>query len=88
MAGILAGDKNPLSSNWSFSMSNHILIFSDHNGNERFFLRRRATTADMQRWLASFAVWDEGDTPWASLKWEDALSTNHTRAGGISLKRG
>jgi len=54
-------------------MSNHILIFSDHRGNERFFLRRRATTADLQRWLASCSIWVEEGAPWASLKWEEVL---------------
>jgi hypothetical protein len=54
-------------------MGNHILIFSDHKGNERFFLRRRATTADVQRWLASCASWVGEGAPWASLKWETVL---------------
>jgi hypothetical protein len=54
-------------------MSNHILIFSDHRGNERFFLRRRATAADLQRWLACCAIWVEEGAPWASLKWEEVL---------------
>jgi hypothetical protein len=54
-------------------MSNHILIFSDNQGNERFYLRRRATTADMQRWLAGCAVWVGEGASWASLKWEEVL---------------
>jgi len=69
-------------------MSNHILIFSDHRGNERFFLRRRATTADLQRWLASCAIWVEEGAPWASLKWEEVLSTNQTPVVSTSVKRG
>ena len=69
-------------------MSNHIPIFSDHRGNERFFLRRRATTADLQRWLASCAIWVEEGAPWASLKWEEVLSTNQTRVVSTSVKRG
>lgn len=73
MAVILEEDKNRLSSNGSFSMSNHILIFSDHKGNERFSLRRRATTADVQRWLASCGFWVEQGAPGASLKWEKVL---------------
>jgi hypothetical protein len=54
-------------------MSNHVLIFSDHRGNERFFLRRRATTAELQRWLVSCAIWVEEGGPWASFKWEEVL---------------
>jgi hypothetical protein len=73
MAGALEEDKNSLSSKSEFSMSNHILIFSDHRGNERFFLRRRATTADLQRWFACSAIWVEKGAPWASLKWEEVL---------------
>jgi hypothetical protein len=69
-------------------MSNHILIFSDHRGNERFFLRRRATTADLQRWLASCSIWVEEGAPWASLKWEEVLSTNQTPVVSTSVKRG
>jgi hypothetical protein len=54
-------------------MSNHILIFSDNKGNERFYLRRRATTADMQRWLARCTVWLGEEGTWTSLKWEEVL---------------
>jgi hypothetical protein len=68
MAVIREEDKDPLTSNRSFSMSNHILIFSDHKGNERFFLRRRATTADLQRWLVRCAI-----APWVSVQWEEVL---------------
>jgi hypothetical protein len=57
-------------------MSHHILIFSDHKGNERFFLRR-ATTADVQGWLVGCAVGIGEDTPWASLKWEEVLNEPH-----------
>jgi hypothetical protein len=70
MAGILEEDESLLNSNCNFSMHNHVLIFSDHRGNERFFLRRRATTADLQRWLLGCAVWVKEGAPWASLKWE------------------
>jgi hypothetical protein len=52
-------------------MSDHILIFSDNKGNERFYLGRRATTADMQRWLARCAGWVGEGAAWASLKWEE-----------------
>jgi hypothetical protein len=70
MAVILEEDKASFDFEWEvFSMSNHIFIFSDHKGNERFFLRRRATTADVQRWLASCAVWVGEGAPWATLKW-------------------
>jgi hypothetical protein len=31
-------------------MNNHILVFCDRQGNERFFLRRKATTPDIQRY--------------------------------------
>jgi hypothetical protein len=50
-------------------MGNHILIFSDHGGNERFFLRRRATTADVQCWLERYAVWAGAGRAWVGLKW-------------------
>jgi len=51
-------------------MNNHILVFCDRQGNERFFLRRKATTPDIQRYLLCFALWGEADTQWAKLKWE------------------
>jgi hypothetical protein len=54
-------------------MTNYILIFSDHRGNERFFLRRLGTAADVQRWLGSCGIWVGDSMPWASLKWEDML---------------
>jgi hypothetical protein len=54
-------------------VTNYILIFSDNKGNERFFLRRPGTAADVQRWLGSSDIWVGDSMPWASLKWEDML---------------
>jgi hypothetical protein len=51
-------------------MNNHILVFYDRKGNERFFLRRNATTRDIQRYLLCFALLGEAETPWTKLKWE------------------
>jgi hypothetical protein len=51
-------------------MNNHILVFYDREGNERFFLRRKGRTADIQRYLLWFALWGEAETPWANVKWE------------------
>jgi hypothetical protein len=51
-------------------MNNHILVFYDREGNERFFLRRKATSSDIQGYLLCFTLWGEADTPWAKLKWE------------------
>ena len=51
-------------------MNNHILVFYDREGNERFFLRRKATSSDIQRYLLCFTLWGEADPPWAKLKWE------------------
>jgi len=47
-------------------MNNHILVFCDRQGNERFFLRRKATTPDIQRYLLCFALWAKAETPWAN----------------------
>jgi len=52
----------------SLSMSSQILIFLDHRGNERFFLRRRGAAADLQRWLAHCAVRIGAGTAWSTLK--------------------
>jgi hypothetical protein len=51
-------------------MNNHILVFYDREGNERFFLRRKATTPDIQCYLLCFALWAKAETPWAKLKGE------------------
>ena len=51
-------------------MNYHILVFYDREGNERFFLRRKATTLYIQRYLLCFALRGEAETPWAKLKWE------------------
>ena len=42
-------------------MSNHILVFYDREGNERFFLRRKATTPDIQCYLLCFALWAKAE---------------------------
>jgi len=44
-------------------MNDHILVFYDREGNERFFLRRKATTPDIQRYLLCFALCGDAETP-------------------------
>jgi hypothetical protein len=51
-------------------MNNHILVFYDREGNERFFLRRKATTLGIQRYLLCFAFWGQAESPSAKLEWE------------------
>jgi hypothetical protein len=55
------------------NMSNQILIFSDHRGDERFFLRRRATKEDLQRWLERRGIWLGSEADWISLSRIDSL---------------
>jgi hypothetical protein len=54
-------------------MSNEILIFSDHRGNGRFYLRRRATKEDLQRWLERHVAWLGSEAEWVSLSRVDSL---------------
>ena len=57
-------------------MSNEILIFSDHRGDERFYLRRRATKEDLQRWLERHIAWLGSEAEWVSLSRVDSLWEN------------
>jgi hypothetical protein len=54
-------------------MSSEILIFADHRGNERFFLRRRATKEDLQRWLERRGAWLGSEADWVSLSRIESL---------------
>jgi hypothetical protein len=54
-------------------MSNEILIFADHRGNERFFLRRRATKEDLQCWLERRGAWLGSEADWVSLSRIESL---------------
>lgn len=51
-------------------MTDRILIFSDHTGSERFFLRFAGTADEFQIWLERRADWSKKDTDWASITWE------------------
>jgi hypothetical protein len=52
-------------------MTNHILIFSDHRNNERFFLRFGGTADELhQIWLERWADHSKRDTDWATITWE------------------
>jgi hypothetical protein len=52
-------------------MKSHILIFLDHRGNERFYLRLLGTIAEVQLWLERRTI--KGDADWASIMWEPVL---------------
>jgi hypothetical protein len=54
-------------------MKSHILIFLDHRGNERFYLRRPGTIADVQLWLEDHTISSEADTDWVSIMWDPVL---------------
>jgi hypothetical protein len=57
-------------------MTNHALIFSDHRGDERFFLRFRGTDHEMQLWLERYnTVWTEENASWSSLRWHELPAT-------------
>jgi len=49
-------------------MRNEILVFSDYRGDERFFLRRRATKEDLQRWLERHRALLGSEAEWVSLR--------------------
>ncbi|HEX4202565.1 MAG TPA: hypothetical protein VHY59_13690 [Chthoniobacterales bacterium] len=51
-------------------MKNHVLIFLDHKGNERFFLRFNGTPTELQIWLERLNARPESDTDWDSIRWE------------------
>jgi hypothetical protein len=52
-------------------MKNNVLIFLDHGGNERFFLRFHGTPTELQIWLERWNARPETGTRWDSIKWED-----------------
>lgn len=47
-----------------------MLIFFDHRGHERFFLRFLGTTNQVLALLESWRARWERETEWASIKWE------------------
>ena len=51
-------------------MNKQILIFLDHRGNERFFLRFLGTSTELQAWLERWHARSETDTEWDSIKWQ------------------
>jgi len=51
-------------------MKDCILIFSDHRGSERFFLRFDGTADELQIWLERWADRPKRDTDWATIAWE------------------
>ena len=51
-------------------MTGRILIFSDHRGSERFFLRFGGTADELQIWLERLANRPNRDTEWNTITWE------------------
>jgi len=51
-------------------MKDRILIFSDHRGRERFFLRFSGTADEFQIWLERRADRSKRDTDWVTIAWE------------------
>ena len=51
-------------------MTDRILIFSDHTGSERFFLRFAGTADEFQIWLERWADPSKRDTDWVTITWE------------------
>ncbi|MBV8277591.1 MAG: hypothetical protein JO170_20330 [Verrucomicrobia bacterium] len=48
-------------------MTDRILIFSDHTGNERFFLRFAGTADEFQNLLERWADRSKEDTDWSTI---------------------
>ena len=48
-------------------VTDHILVFSDHRGSERFFLRFTGTTQEFQIWLERWVDRSRRDTDWATI---------------------
>jgi hypothetical protein len=73
MAGIISETdglkKEPQFSTFRF-MTDHILIFSDHRGSERFFLRLGGTAKELQIRLERWAAHFKRGTDWATITWE------------------
>ena len=51
-------------------MADRILIFSNHTGGERFFLRFGGTADEFQIWFERWANRSKGDTDWVTIAWE------------------
>jgi len=51
-------------------MTDRILIFSDHRGCERFFLRFDGTADEFYIWLERLAHRFNWNTDWATIAWE------------------
>jgi hypothetical protein len=51
-------------------MADRILIFCDHTGSERFFLRFAGTTHDFQVWFERWANRSNGETDWVAIALE------------------
>jgi hypothetical protein len=52
-------------------MTDHILIFSDHRGSERFFLRLAGTIQELQIRLELSVDRSKRDTDWTTIAWEN-----------------
>ena len=53
-------------------MKSMVLIFADHKGNERFFLRFRGTTHQLHLWLERFGTArTEENASWTSLQLDE-----------------
>ncbi|MBV8098548.1 MAG: hypothetical protein JOZ31_05265 [Verrucomicrobia bacterium] len=53
-------------------MTDHILIFSDHRGCQRFALRLRGTAAEIQLWLERWSHRSMLNTNWTTITWADS----------------
>ena len=62
-------------------MTDRILIFSDHTGSERFFLRFAGTADEFQIWLERWADRSERDADWAT------ITCFRCNDSGLTLKR-
>jgi len=51
-------------------VTDDILIFSDHRGSERFFLRFAGTTDELQIWLERWVDRSKRDTDWTTIAWQ------------------
>jgi hypothetical protein len=52
-------------------MTDHILIFSDHRGSERFFLRLAGTIQELQIRLERSVGRSKRDADWTTIAWEN-----------------
>jgi hypothetical protein len=51
-------------------MTDRILIFSDHRGSKRFFLRFGGRADELQIWFERWANRSKGEMDWATITWE------------------